>query len=219
MEKSGEPQPGPAILLKETALKDESYSRRIVFSFAKHGGAIFHSHLALIEIFSMAFMRSGNPVRYTQGFNPLPALEIVAPLSIGIAAEGEMAAVETTEAVDLSLFLESMNANLPEGIRLNRAENYLIKRGEKKHSLSSLLWGFSYAVPSLGVSEPETVKLVQLADEKEFRKSLPAGRGSIFGLRRLAVLAVSPVSPGPAGESHGESYFDVYRALYPERHW
>jgi radical SAM superfamily enzyme YgiQ (UPF0313 family) len=204
-----------------------AFSRRIIFSFTKHGSAVFHSHLSMIEIFSMAFMRSGIPVKYTQGFNPLPVLEIVAPLSVGILADGEIAAIETREAVDASLFLESMNVNLPEGIRLNRAENYSIKQGEKKRSLSSLLWGFVYTVPDgspvKDKADPEAGQgagiPVRFADEKTFRKALLDTRGSIFGLRRLAVLALSPaVPPDPgsvAGESSGESYFDVYRSLYP----
>jgi radical SAM-linked protein len=213
----------------------EAFSRRIIFSFTKYGSAVFHSHLSMIEIFSMAFMRSGIPVRYTQGFNPLPALEIVAPLSLGIAADGEIAAIETGEAVDAPLFLKSMNANLPEGIRLTRAENYIIRQGEKKHSLSSLLWGFAYILPPAACcasAREGTGKLVRFADEKTFRKTLLDRHGSIFGLRRQAVLAFPPVraacgdtaqvsgaSPGPgsaAGESYGESYFDVYRSLYPE---
>jgi radical SAM superfamily enzyme YgiQ (UPF0313 family) len=204
---------------------------RVIFSFGKQGGAVFHSHLSLIEIFSMAFMRAHVPVIYSQGFNPLPVLEIVAPLSIGIAADGEVALIETREAVDPSLFLESMNANLPEGIRLNRAENHSIKRGEKKRSLSSLLWGFVYAVPNGAPvkddARPGSVQMIRPAAEKEFRKNLLDAQGTIFGLRRLAVLAVPPVqapckltaSPGAvAGESYGESYFDVYRVLYPERY-
>ncbi|MDR0451371.1 MAG: TIGR03936 family radical SAM-associated protein [Treponema sp.] len=199
-----------------------AFSRRLVFSFSKQGGAVFHSHLSLIEVFSMAFMRSGIPVGYTRGFNPLPALEIVAPLSIGIAAEGEIASVEIEEAVDPPLFLSSMNANLPEGIRLNRAEAYTIRRGEKKHSLSSLLWGFSYAVPGAAAFlPPETepgVKLVRFEDEKKFRKALLDARGTVFGLKRLSVLALPPARA--RGEDavralSGESYFDVYRALYP----
>jgi radical SAM-linked protein len=189
--------------------REEAFSRRIIFSFTKYGSAVFHSHLSMIEIFSMAFMRSAIPVRYTQGFNPLPALEIVAPLSVGILADGEIAAVETREPVDTSFFLESMNVNLPEGIRLNRAENYIIKRGEKKRSLSSLLWGFIYTLPADPETGREAGKPVKCTDEKTFRKTLADNRGSIFGLRRQAVLA------SPAGESYGESYFDVYRSLYP----
>jgi radical SAM-linked protein len=219
-----------------TRQRDASCSWRILFSFSKHDGAVFHSHLSMIEIFSMAFMRTGLPIAYTQGFNPLPVLEIVSPLSIGIAADGEMAAIETREAVDPSLFLKSMNACLPEGIRLNRAEAYTVKRGEKKHSLSSLLWGFVYAIPRLNGSPKDAadsgaVKLLKPGDEKEFRKALLAARGTIFGLRRLAVLAVSPASGRsnnkdtkdtdevPSAESQdtdGKSYFDVYRALYPD---
>jgi radical SAM family uncharacterized protein/radical SAM-linked protein len=230
----------PDMQLPALSMTPQDTRWRIVFSFGKKGGAVFHSHLSLIEIFFMAFIRARIPVRYTQGFNPLPALEIVAPLSIGVASDGEIAAVETIEAVDPRFFLESMNASLPEGVLVNRAENYLIRRGEKKRSLSSLLWGFAYAVPNPKGSPAKEeagsrqVKLVRPAAEKEFRKALLDTRGTIFGLRRLAVLAVSPartacgdagsaslsLSPDTgliAGEPCGESYFDVYRALYPER--
>jgi radical SAM superfamily enzyme YgiQ (UPF0313 family) len=43
--------------------REEAFSRRIIFSFTKYGSAVFHSHLSMIEIFSMAFMRSAIPVR------------------------------------------------------------------------------------------------------------------------------------------------------------
>jgi radical SAM-linked protein len=156
-----------------------------------------------VEIFSMAFMRSDIPVLYSAGFNPLPRLEVVAPLSLGIASEAEIAAVDTLSFINAAEFLARLNRRLPQGFTLVRAENYYIPPGHKKHSLSSLLWGFEYETPGGRRSR------VPVEREKEFRGNLADTR---FDLKRLAVLARDPAD-SPAG---GESYFDVYRRVYPD---
>jgi radical SAM superfamily enzyme YgiQ (UPF0313 family) len=183
---------------------------RILFSFEKTGSAVFHSHLSVVEIFSMAFLRANIPALYSAGFNPLPRLEITAPLSLGIASRAEVAVLDTELFFDADLYLDRMNRRLPSGFRISRAENYYIPPGTKKHSLSSLLWGFEYESPGEG---PRKVRRDQ---EKEFRRSLSEsneGRAvSLYNLTRRAVLADHP-EPETAGA--GLSYFDVYRRLYP----
>jgi radical SAM superfamily enzyme YgiQ (UPF0313 family) len=211
-------------------------THRLIFSFEKTGAAVFHAHLSVLEIFSMAFVRADIPVSYSEGFNPLPRLEVVAPLSLGIASLAEIAAVDTVSAVDAAAFTDRVNRCLPLGFTVTGAETYYIPAGQKKYSLSSLLWGFEYLVPGNSrVTVPKD-------GEKEFRVSLgkklsgetannearpAAGRilsGPAAGesapasfnpafynrLKRRAVLARDP-SGGP-----GESYFDVFRRLYPE---
>jgi radical SAM superfamily enzyme YgiQ (UPF0313 family) len=74
--------------------KSDPGTHKMLFRFSKTGPGIFYSHLTILEIFSMAFLRAGIPVRYTAGFNPLPRLEVVSPLGIGILSQGEIAAVE-----------------------------------------------------------------------------------------------------------------------------
>jgi radical SAM family uncharacterized protein len=178
---------------------------RLLFIFTKAGSAIFQPHLALIELFSMSMTRAAVPVLYTQGFNPLPKLEIAAPLSIGVSAAAEIAAIETFGFYDAARFLEAMNRALPEGIHIVKAINVSIPFGVKKHSLSSLLWGFAYA------NGAET-DYVPAANDKQYRAARidAADSASIYGLHRLAVLAKSAVSADAP-----ESYFMAYRALYP----
>jgi hypothetical protein len=179
---------------------------RLLFTFTKTGSAVFQPHLALVELFSMAMTRAAVPVLYTQGFNPLPKLEIAAPLSIGVSASAEIAAIETLGFYDAVRFLEAMNSALPEGIRIVEAINISIPFGVKKHSLSSLLWGFAYT------NGAET-DYVPVANDKQYRAARieAAGSASVYGLHRLAVLAKSAVSTDAP-----ESYFTVYRALYPD---
>jgi radical SAM-linked protein len=163
----------------------------------------------------MAFMRAGIPVFYSEGFNPLPRLEVVAPLSLGIPSEAEIAAVDTGSFIDAAMFVEQMNHCLPQGFTVIRAENYFIPPGQKKHSLSALLWGFAYQDPQAPHASPV---IVPREKEKEFRTANSSG--TVFGLKRLAVLAQDPKNAAEAAEtshSAGLSYFDVYRRLYQEK--
>jgi len=190
---------------------------RLLFSFTKESCAVFHGHLSLIEIFSMAMTRAKLNVLYTQGFNPLVKLEIVSPLSIGISAGAEMAAADFPEKFPPAEFVARMNAALPDGIRINRAECYLLPSGSRKHSLSSLLWGFAYDDPNGETS------YVPAAEEKAHREKTIGSAGTAFSLRRAAVLAKNvdanykgknPKAQAPLVGDPWASYFDVYRRLY-----
>jgi radical SAM-linked protein len=192
---------------------------RILFSFSKKDGAVFHGHLSLIEIFCMAFMRADIPVTFTNGFNPLPKLEFCSPISLGIFAEGEIAAVETTGYFSAEKFKDDLNTKLPPGIRVVEAQSYLIPKGTKKYSVSSLLWGYAYAASVRPETEPEShcdpvnADFVKALDEKKYRLSRTGEDGSVYGLQRLAALAKYP---NGKDTEKGESYFTVYRKLYPE---
>ncbi|MDR3172960.1 MAG: TIGR03936 family radical SAM-associated protein [Treponema sp.] len=187
---------------------EERGTWRILFSFEKTGSAVFHSHLSVLEVFSMAFLRADIPALYSAGFNPLPRLEITAPLSLGVASRAEVAALDTEVFFEASLFQDRMNCCLPLGFRVGRAENFYIPLGLKKHSLSSLLWGFEYEIPG------EAPQRVCREQEKEFRQGLAGSQGgyaaSLYHLTRRAVLAAYPEA------SEGLCYFDVYRRLYPQ---
>ena len=178
---------------------------RLLFSFTKEGSAVFHGHLSLIEIFSMAMGRAGLDVLYTQGFNPLAKLEIVSPLSIGISAGAEIAAADFSHEASPADFTAKMNAALPEGVRVTRAEIFRIPAGSKKHSLSSLLWGFGYAQEG-----GETV-YIPAAGEKTYRTERFSAGSSAFSLRRACVLAKN--APDGGGQPW-TSYFNAYALLY-----
>jgi hypothetical protein len=204
------------IQLKENSAKEEQEipkisktdpdTYRILFSFSKHGTAVFHSHLCLLEIFSMAFLRAGIPVIYTQGFNPLPKLEIASPVSLGIKAGSEIAAIDTDGYFDAVRFEKSFNEFLPEGFKVVEAMNVFIPSGGKKYSLSSILWGYVYAGKDGGTDTVEAKK------EKSYREARIGDDGSIYSLERLALLA----GKNDPESSRADSYFTVYRSLYPE---
>ena len=175
---------------------------RILFSFSKYKNAVFYSHLDLIEIFSMAFMRANMPILYSKGFNPLPCLEIAAPLSLGIKADNEIGLIDTCIYYDANEYKTRLNSFLPEGFKINEAMNFCIQKGEKKHSASSFLWGFEY----LGKNGNSI--FIKKSDEKSYRSSCLDSVGSIYNLERLSVLAKTD------DPDIYDSYFNVFRSLY-----
>jgi radical SAM superfamily enzyme YgiQ (UPF0313 family) len=181
---------------------------RMLFSFTKQRAAAFLPHLALIEIFSMAFIRAGIPLRFTQGFNPIPKLDFAFPLSLGICADGEIASIDLdprkAAACAPGDFIQALNQSLPEGIRVREAFKALIPAGEKKHAIPSLLWGSVYQAEDGGDD------LVPAREEKSYRLSRTSAGRSLFRLTRKTVLAASPGDPQTP-----DSYFAVYRSLYP----
>jgi radical SAM superfamily enzyme YgiQ (UPF0313 family) len=177
---------------------------RILFSFSKKDSAVFHGHLSLIEIFSMSLRRAGIPVIYTKGFNPITKMEFASPLSTGISAGNEIASVDFADEINTESFLNKLNDNLPQGIVINKACGFFIKSGMKKHSLASLLWGFSY-------KNNDTLDYVPSCEEKNYRKKrFENDCKSRLDLIRHEVLARN-ITDDP---QKWACYFDVYKALY-----
>jgi hypothetical protein len=121
-----------------------------------------------------------------------------------------MAVIDTSELLEAEAFKTALNQNLPDGIAVNQAMNVFIPSGGKKHSLSSLLWGFVYSGKD---GEPE---LVKAKEEKPYRQSRLGKDGNPYGLERLSVLAKAIYETDKNEDSPGSSYFEVYRWLYPD---
>jgi uncharacterized protein (DUF2344 family) len=132
------------------------------------------------------------PVQYTRGFNPLIHLEFASPVSLGINCTGEIASVDLEQPVVPEDFIAHLNEKLPKGFTVQRAEFFTIPPGVKKHSLSSLLWGFQYGETSVTAKE-----------EKAFRLSRNTANTNLV---RTGILANLDNGPG--------DYFDVYSLLY-----
>jgi len=202
---------------------------KLLFSWSKTGRGVFYSHLSVMEMFFAAFTRAGVPVLYSEGFNPLPRLEIAAPLSLGIAGEGEIGAIEVASPCNADQFIEGMNRSLPEGLGVIRAMNFHIPRGAKKQSLSSVLAGYRYPGPAGPVFVPkEEEKAFRAGWAADHAPGLAAGctsydvqlkmgifcpwGGTLYGLRRLEVLAARP---GETGDREAVSYFALFGGLPP----
>jgi len=194
------------IVVNNNERKSDPAIYRMLFGFCKTGSSVFHGHLNLIEIFSMSLRRADIPVIYTHGFNPLAKIEFASPLSVGVRAECEFAAVDFYDKISTDLFVDNLNKNLPQGIRIEKAEVFYIPAGMKKHSLASLLWGFAYT------GAENKVDYVNAKQEKVYRQQrFEQENINSFSLKRSEVLACNITGDN---SSEWESYFNVYSFLY-----
>jgi len=129
---------------------------RIIFLFEKKGKAAFFQHLAIIEALDKAFLMLQLPVAYSEGFNPMPKLEISQPLPIGVESSGEVGILYLNDELEqayresseekLAFLVGAINDRLPEGLKVSDARLFPVSVGRKQHSLGGLSWGAFYKV-------------------------------------------------------------------------
>ena len=78
----------------------------------------FISHLDLMRLFQRAARRACLPVTITQGFNPHLKISITKALKLGLESQGEDAVFHMNSAVRPQVFIDAMNAKLPEGVMI-----------------------------------------------------------------------------------------------------
>ena len=118
---------------------------RVIFTFNRVNGAEFVAYLSQVELFHKAFLRSGLPVVFTNGFNPLPRLEFATAISLGIKSQEEIASCVSYEQLDSQYFIDKMNEVLPEMFKLTKAFIFPITNQRKRESLCESLWGSCYS--------------------------------------------------------------------------
>lgn len=84
--------------------------------FKKSGSSAYISHLDLMKTLQRSFVRSGLPLKYSQGFNPHIYLSILAPLSTGFESEYELCDFDFDTDVYPENVLEKLNGAFPPGI-------------------------------------------------------------------------------------------------------
>lgn len=92
-----------------------------VADFSVRGPLAYLSHQETLTLFERAFVRSGLPMAYTQGFNPHPVISIPLPRSVGVESDVERVCVKI-EVPDGSLpetiSISDLNRQLPKGCEI-----------------------------------------------------------------------------------------------------
>ncbi|MBN2453367.1 MAG: DUF2344 domain-containing protein [Candidatus Omnitrophica bacterium] len=101
-------------------IPDVIYKFRVLFS--KTGDMKFISHLDLVRLFQRALRRAGLPVVMTKGFSPRIKMSITRALKLGIESESEEATFYLSEKLPPRLFTDTLNAKLPNGIKITGIE-------------------------------------------------------------------------------------------------
>lgn len=109
--------------------------------FTKENYLKYISHHDLMRLFERTFRRANIPIKYSEGFNPQPKLSIANPLALGIASCSEYMDIELQEKMPEEVFINKVNTQLPEGIRIVE-----VKYIEETKSLSSLIRWSCYEI-------------------------------------------------------------------------
>jgi radical SAM-linked protein len=100
---------------------------RYRLAYTKEGAARFISHLEFSSCFARALRRAGLPLRYSQGFHPLPRVTFHEALPVGLAAGYALCDVELTEPLPAVEILRRLNRELPGGITILSVEENVLK--------------------------------------------------------------------------------------------
>ncbi len=108
-------------------------ARHIRVRFRKFGAMLYISHLDLSKTLTRAIVRSGLPVYFTEGFNPIPKLVFATPLSVGCGGESEVLDIRLMKAVANLEIMEKLRAAMPNGIEVTAVY-------EQKNKLTDIKW-------------------------------------------------------------------------------
>jgi radical SAM-linked protein len=99
--------------------------------YSKTGLTRFTSHLDVLRAINRTIRRSGLPIAFSMGFNPVPRLSFGPPLPLGIESEAEFFDLELTADLSKEEVFHALKQALPPGLQV-------IKVGRLVHKVQSL---------------------------------------------------------------------------------
>src|SRR5258708_206239 len=96
---------------------------RIQVTFSKTGALRYVGNLDLLTIWERAVRRAGVPLAYSQGFHPQPKLNLPCAWPVGFSRPCKLVDLRLKEDVDLVQLRGRLQAAMPAGIRISKAES------------------------------------------------------------------------------------------------
>ncbi|MBN1932875.1 MAG: TIGR03960 family B12-binding radical SAM protein [Desulfobacterales bacterium] len=104
--------------LKPKTIPNPSY-KTFKVSYSKQNIAKHLGHLELVNVITRALKRAEIPVKFSEGFHPLPKISFDDPLPIGIESVEEFFYLTVPEAIKPRDVTEGLNKHLPTGLFVN----------------------------------------------------------------------------------------------------
>lgn len=124
--------------------------RAIRIKFAKKGKLRYISHLDLCRTLNSAFLRSGVPIWYTQGFNPRPKMVFALTVSVGAESEAEFLDIRITHEMSESEIAKRLQGVLTADLEILEVYRPTTKLQEVAES--------EYCIYTERALDPEAVK-------------------------------------------------------------
>ncbi len=161
---------------------------RIRVTYAKRGELRYTGHLDLQRVWERTLRRSGLPIVFSQGFNPLPKLQLASALPLGIESTCEVMDFWLGENLALVEIARQLNAALPPGLEISDLREVELKGPALETQLSSAEYRVTFRDPA-DVRQLENKVTEVLAASSLLRER----RGKSYDLRPLVEgLRVEP---------------------------
>ncbi len=124
---------------------------RLIFRYKKIGRAAFFAHHEVQSLIGASLERGGLTLAYSQGFNPMPRLEISEPLSLGFESQDEygVAILTSKPFIEASDILTGANRLLHNDMQFQETQILECIDGKRFPSLSSVHWGSCFLLDLL----------------------------------------------------------------------
>lgn len=110
---------------------------KIRVKFSKHGVLKFIGHLDVMRYFQKAIRRADIDVAYSTGFSPHQIMSFAAPLGVGLESNGEYLDLELNSLTSSKDFVNSLNAQMVEGMQILEAKLLPDKAGNAMASVAA----------------------------------------------------------------------------------
>ena len=108
----------------EAVLPEPLLLPKLRLTLTKTGRTASLSHLEFMTLIHRAVRRAGLPVKYSAGFHPAPRISFGDALPLGVASEAELIDLELSSFCQPQEAMQQLNQELPEGVRVLKAENW-----------------------------------------------------------------------------------------------
>ncbi|MGL5964269.1 MAG: TIGR03936 family radical SAM-associated protein [Fusobacteriaceae bacterium] len=145
----------------------------------------FISHLDLLRFFERVIIKSGIPIKYSQGFHPRPKLSFGNPISLGTESYNEIMELELEAEMENSEILQRFNSFEVRGFKVLEIEDVTdkISIGERFKTAIYLLQGLEAEIESVeNLLSQETILEKKEKKGKIVERDL---KDKIKGIRRI----------------------------------
>ena len=103
---------------KAAADNEPGFYKVYQLGYSKTGRAKYFAHLELANIIIRALRRANIPMKYSQGYHPMPKISFDDPLPVGIESLNERLFITVPGHIDAQAILSRLGSQLPDGIGL-----------------------------------------------------------------------------------------------------
>ena len=111
-----------SVAKKEDHGDDSEQLTKIRLRLSKLGRARMVAHLEYLKMFQRAVRRANLPIRFSQGFHPMPKISYLEALPMGVSSEAELVDLELMSCISVDQVVQGINVQLPEGFKIIEGE-------------------------------------------------------------------------------------------------